>query len=104
MGRDYPLSPTPEFDGGRKQKKRDQYNAKQEELKKDYSNPNPKIEWKNPNKHEMLQRISTDTSGFASGKERFTQKHVLHGGKEGYRTVPKLYVQRTIARDAKKKS
>lgn len=99
MGRDYPLSPTPVFDSipkpmDRREKKAAERKASQEALKKDYSNPTPKLEWQSKNKKEMLQKLSTDTSGLASGKKAFTQKATLYGGKESYRKVSKEYVER----------
>jgi hypothetical protein len=99
MGRDYPLSATPAFDSipkpmSRRDKKTEQMNASQDKLKKDYSNPTPKLEWKSKNKKDMIQNLSTDSLGLSSGKKEFTQKATLYGGRESYRKVSKGYVDR----------
>lgn len=94
MGRDYPLSPTPEFDNNSFGKRKERMSARQEKLKKEYNNPTPKLEWQNKNKTQMIQKLSTDTSGLASGKKVFTERVTLRSGKETYRPVPRGYVER----------
>jgi len=105
MGRDYPLSTTPSFDSIPKpmsRRDKEKANVYQESIKKEYNkSSNPKLEWKNKNKTEMIQARSLDTSGLASGKKVFPQKVTLAGGKEGYVKVGRNQVKRQIAKSKK---
>lgn len=100
MGRDYPLSTTPSFDSIPKpmgRRDREKANVYQQSIKADYNkSSNPKLEWKNKNKTEMIQARSIDTTGLASGKKVFPQKVILASGREAYVKTGRNQVKRQI--------